>query len=760
MCIILVLSAIFATVSGAVVQNRGLRVRSSICCFAFFRAAITPSILSTTATHNSPSYSWSSLGLLQIKKSRPPYIMFLKDALACMRLPSFSAMGSCCKRLYLLCLCAFIISMLLGTTTWANINFNTTKALIPLIVATILPSMIEGVLVLAIIKAINNKPLDCESHDPPLHLGCTAPSDPAGPLDQALIHPAFRDYSEGSLNSTRNFSLPRERCLDVMPACNAPASPIPRPYLATDTISRIMNTHRPLPPLPFEPNNAPTPPPHLEVVSDVTIFPLCIQKRDSATSETAVKRSEDVVNIKSDEVLESKPARFNSGPGYPSSMSEAEKIIIGLASEQDIQEVDPKEAYYARERIYNEEGLTKKSHMTRIKECRSTETTRCHDTAGRCKDMMETGASNRVHCDFYQNRQNELGGSTALNANTSNLSTRGPEDTCTSTHFQHYLTLEYLRTEYDCARRRTYRGPISALSGPMIEFNVLHFAGLATDGCTRALGYKLKRWTWIRLQSSNLTSRSCIIHDNQKLWRLSGSLMRLVKIREEFGNGVLAASDRVLGIDLSFCLAQTAHSLNVCSVHPIRLPQTRHITLKNSISGTSFTNLVIAMFSTFIIFSIRDVIHIRLDINNITIAFWWAMLAYAASTPARRARLAQRPNQRFQWLDVHNMAWIELLDCVGNTERARNRRRLNALQAQAEEMILRHREAAAARRWKLSLYLCVCSGKNTSCGSVGDLVREGFGGAQTIVPDRCILKETGSGKFGVIDVLLPFTGRD
>ncbi|KAG9799145.1 hypothetical protein KCU77_g151, partial [Aureobasidium melanogenum] len=299
--------------------------------------------------------------LLQIKKSRPPYIMFLKDALACMRLPSFSAMGSCCKRLYLLCLCAFIISMLLGTTTWANINFNTTKALIPLIVATILPSMIEGVLVLAIIKAINNKPLDCESHDPPLHLGCTAPSDPAGPLDQALIHPAFRDYSEGSLNSTRNFSLPRERCLDVMPACNAPASPIPRPYLATDTISRIMNTHRPLPPLPFEPNNAPTPPPHLEVVSDVTIFPLCIQKRDSATSETAVKRSEDVVNIKSDEVLESKPARFNSGPGYPSSMSEAEKIIIGLASEQDIQEVDPKEAYYARERIYNEEGLTKKS---------------------------------------------------------------------------------------------------------------------------------------------------------------------------------------------------------------------------------------------------------------------------------------------------------------------------------------------------------------------------------------------------------------
>ncbi|KAH0346160.1 hypothetical protein KCU83_g7517, partial [Aureobasidium melanogenum] len=229
--------------------------------------------------------------------------------------------------------------MLLGTTTWAIINFNTTKALIPLIVATILLSMIEGVLVLAIIKAINNKPLDCESHDPPLHLGCTAPSDPAGPLDQALIHPAFRDYSEGSLNSTRNFSLPRERCLDVMPACNAPVIPVPRPFRATGTISRTMSTHRPLPPLPVEPDSPPTPPPHLEEVNDVTILPLRVQKRDSASGETAVKRPEDV-EVKSCEKLRPKPAQFDLTPCYPSFMSEAEKIITGLASEQDSEEVD------------------------------------------------------------------------------------------------------------------------------------------------------------------------------------------------------------------------------------------------------------------------------------------------------------------------------------------------------------------------------------------------------------------------------------
>ncbi|KAG9516530.1 hypothetical protein KCV07_g6734, partial [Aureobasidium melanogenum] len=96
--------------------------------------------------------------------------------------------------------------MLLGTTTWAIINFNTTRALIPLIVATIPLSMIEGALVLAIIKVINIKSLDCESHDPTIPLNCAAPSYPAVPLDQALIHPAFRDYNEGSLNSTRNFS--------------------------------------------------------------------------------------------------------------------------------------------------------------------------------------------------------------------------------------------------------------------------------------------------------------------------------------------------------------------------------------------------------------------------------------------------------------------------------------------------------------------------------------------------------------------------
>ncbi|KAG9711310.1 hypothetical protein KCU69_g77, partial [Aureobasidium melanogenum] len=286
----------------------------------------------------------SSYRLINSFHDQPPYIMFLEDALACLRLPSFSAMGSCCKRMYPLCLCAFIISMLLGTTTWAMINFNTTKALIPLIVATILLSMIEGALgmhlpVFAVIKAINNKPL-CESHDPPILLNCAAPSNPAGPLDQALIHPAFRDYNEGSLNSTHDSSHPREGCMDVMSACNAPAIPVPRPYLATGTISRTMSTHRPLPPLPVEPNNAPAPPPHLEEVSEVTILPLRVQKRNSTASDTAVKRTPDDVDVKSAEKPGPKPGDFDMTPGYPFPMSEAEKAITGLASEQDIQEVD------------------------------------------------------------------------------------------------------------------------------------------------------------------------------------------------------------------------------------------------------------------------------------------------------------------------------------------------------------------------------------------------------------------------------------
>ncbi|KAG9760161.1 hypothetical protein KCU73_g3032, partial [Aureobasidium melanogenum] len=234
--------------------------------------------------------------------------------------------------------------MLLGTTTWTIIIFNTTRALIPLIVATILLSMIEGALVFAVIKAINIKPLDCESHDPPILLNRAAPSNPAGSLDRALIHPAFRHYSEGSLSSTRNFSQLRERCLDIMPACNAPAISVPRPDLATDTISRTMSTHRPVPPLPAESDNAPAPLPHLEEVNDITILPLHIQKRDSATDETAVKLPEDVV-----EKAGSKPGAFDATPIDLSSMSEAEKIITGHAAEQDIQEeiqarVEPNES--------------------------------------------------------------------------------------------------------------------------------------------------------------------------------------------------------------------------------------------------------------------------------------------------------------------------------------------------------------------------------------------------------------------------------
>lgn len=191
--------------------------------------------------------------------------------------------------------------------------------------------------VLAIIKAINIKSPDCESHDPTIPLNCAAPSYPAAPLDQALIHPAFRDYNEGSLNSTRNFTQLRERCLDFMPACNAPAKSVPRPNLATDTISRTMSIHRPLPPLPAEPDNAPAPPSHLEEVNDVTILTLHIQKRDSATGETAVKLSEDV-EVKSGAKPGPKSRVFNITPVDLSLISEAEKIITGVGAEQILEQ--------------------------------------------------------------------------------------------------------------------------------------------------------------------------------------------------------------------------------------------------------------------------------------------------------------------------------------------------------------------------------------------------------------------------------------
>ncbi|KAG9516525.1 hypothetical protein KCV07_g6733, partial [Aureobasidium melanogenum] len=98
-----------------------------------------------------------------------------------------------------------------------------------------------------------------------------------------------------------------------------------------------MSIHRPLPPLPAEPDNAPAPLSHLEEVNDVTILTLHIQKRDSATGETAVKLSEDV-EVKSGAKPGPKSRVFNITPVDLSIISEAEKIITGVGAEQILEQ--------------------------------------------------------------------------------------------------------------------------------------------------------------------------------------------------------------------------------------------------------------------------------------------------------------------------------------------------------------------------------------------------------------------------------------
>ncbi|KAK5999422.1 hypothetical protein QM012_005547 [Aureobasidium pullulans] len=77
--------------------------------------------------------------------------------------------------------------------------------------------------------------------------------------------------------------------------------------------------------------------------------------------------------------------------------------------------------------------------------------------------------------------------------------------------------------------------------------------------------------------------------------------------------------------------------------------------------------------TTSIVFSIHDVINVRLNINILAIAFWCAVAALAVSTPAR-------------------------------AERSRRRHQINALLSQAEDLVRRQgeedagEEGAARRR--------------------------------------------------------------
>lgn len=194
--------------------------------------------------------------------------------------------------------------------------------------------------VLATLQSVNKKPMDYESQDQPTHVNGAAPSDRAGPLNQALVHPAYRDYNMSSLDSTRNFSLPRERCLDPATPANTPAIPIPHAYVATGIISSDMSTRRPLPPLPVEPNDIPVPPSRLEEVNDMTVLPLRVQKRECAVIDTAVTPPVHGCDVKSEEKPKSMPGDHDKIPVQFTHISMAEQIITGVAADQYPKDID------------------------------------------------------------------------------------------------------------------------------------------------------------------------------------------------------------------------------------------------------------------------------------------------------------------------------------------------------------------------------------------------------------------------------------
>lgn len=142
----------------------------------------------------------------------------------------------------------------------------------------------------------------------------------------------------GSLNGTRNFSIPRERCLDISPPADALSIPVPAPYVATGMDLRNTSICRPLPPLPVETNNVPAPPPHLEGVNDMTVFSLRIQKRESAVVDTAIKPGDDAIDVESIEKAELKSGAFDKTPAQLTHMSMAEQIITGVAAAHNYKE--------------------------------------------------------------------------------------------------------------------------------------------------------------------------------------------------------------------------------------------------------------------------------------------------------------------------------------------------------------------------------------------------------------------------------------
>lgn len=65
--------------------------------------------------------------------------------------------------------------------------------------------------------------------------------------------------------------------------------------------------------------------------------------------------------------------------------------------------------------------------------------------------------------------------------------------------------------------------------------------------------------------------------------------------------------------------------------------------------------------TTFIFFTLHDVIDIHININILAIAFWSSVLALVLSTSTSQAKAAQNTNQGFDWPYLRYLVWIETL---------------------------------------------------------------------------------------------------
>lgn len=135
----------------------------------------------------------------------------------------------------------------------------------------------------------------------------------------------------------------------------------------------------------------------------------------------------------------------------------------------------------------------------------------------------------------------------------------------------------------------------------------------------------------------------------------------LVGTQDVSGRAVLLILDRVLGIDIFICIAHLQpirSTFATCFQRVYHKPDLLSTRTQPSPLDPS-TNL--AIMTTFIFFTLHDVIDIHININILAIAFWSSVLALVLSTSTSQAKAAQNTNQGFDWPYLRYLVWIETL---------------------------------------------------------------------------------------------------